>query len=162
MKEHHCPVCGMYISAGRYAAEHLGVTYSFCSHQCKENFLEHPGLYAGFKTAKKQGKEILKRRKFRLDHTITAEQADMVVHALEHLMGVQSVKVHDKTVEIIYDLLQCKAKQVEHCLVEVGAKFGTGWADRMRLGWILYTEENELDHLEADAGSCCNRSPGKS
>ncbi len=41
------PVCGMMVdpSAGKPAVEHRGTTYHFCSHRCRERFVDDPERY---------------------------------------------------------------------------------------------------------------------
>lgn len=77
------------------------------------------------------------------------------------MMGVQDVQVSESKVSVTYDLLEATAVQVEEALEQAGAKLGVGWSERLKRGWVHYTEENELDMLAAADGACCNRSPGR-
>lgn len=154
-----CPVCAMNIVGDEISAEHLSIQYLFCSEQCRTNFLSRPLLYIGKNAIKKDRQEILKCRKFKLDQSLTTSQSKSVSKELGLLMGIKQVDVQSQAIAVTYDLRQCRAEQVEACLSTAGIKLGEGWSDRLRLGWIHYTEENELDSLAAQPGACCNRPP---
>ena len=154
-----CPVCAMNNVGDEISAEHLSIHYLFCSEQCRTNFLSRPRLYIG-KNAKKTGQgEALKCRKFRLGQPLTPTQSEKVSKELGLLMGIKQVDVQSQAIAITYDLRQCRAEQIEACLSGAGIKLGEGWSDRLRLGWIHYTEENELDNLAAQPGACCSHPP---
>ncbi len=154
-----CPVCAMTVSSDEISAEHLSIHYNFCSQQCRENFLSQPMLYVG-KNAPETGRsEILKCRKFRLDQSLTIPQGEKISKELQQLMGIKQVDIQSQTIAVTYDLRQCRAEQVEACLSGAGVKLGEGWSDRLRLGWMHYTEENELDNLTAQQGACCSHPP---
>jgi YHS domain-containing protein len=158
-KQAICPVCAMGVVGEEISAEYLSIHYLFCSEQCRANFLSRPLLYIG-KNAKKAGQgEALKCRKFRFDQPLTPTQREKVSKELDLLMGIKQVDVQSQAIAITYDLRQCRAEQIEACLSTAGIKLGEGWSDRLRLGWIHYTEENELDNLVAQPGACCNRPP---
>jgi YHS domain-containing protein len=143
------------------SAEHLGIHYHFCSEQCRINFFSRPRLYVGKDAEKADRQAILKCRKFRLDQPLTLSQSEEVGKELGLLMGIKQVDVQSQAIAVTYDLRQCRAEQIEACLSGAGIKLGEGWSDHLRLGWIHYTEENELDNLDAQPGACCNRPPKK-
>ncbi len=154
-----CPVCAMNVADDKISMQYFGIHYNFCSQQCHENFLSQPKLYVG-KDAKKAGRqEVLKCRKFKLGQSLTILQIKKVGQELGQLMGIKQVDVQSQAIAVTYDLRQCRAEQIETCLAGAGIKLGEGWSDRLRLGWIHYTEENELDSLAAQPGACCNRPP---
>jgi len=142
-------------------ADHIGITYHFCSQQCRENFLDRPKLYVGIHAVRRAGREVVKHRTFLLDHPVEGIQPDQVIHALKQLMGVRDVRVNGREICITYDLLEATAEQLEQAISEVGARLGSGWAARLKHGWMHYSEENELDNLEAGEPACCNRPPAK-
>lgn len=156
-----CPVCDMTATDSPIMAEHLGIRYRFCSEQCRANFIARPRLYVGMSVEKEGRKESIKCRKFRLDRDLSSSQTEEIGRALAQLMGVRETKVRKRSIAITYDLLQCRAEQIEACLFAAGIKLGGGWSHRLRLGWIHYAEENELDNLDAPAAACCSRPPAK-
>jgi len=156
-----CPVCGMDIQDKRIHVQHLGNVYVFCSCQCRENFQKHPGLYIGSHAVQREGRNILKHRVFRIDPPLDEEQIKTVQKAITSMMGIEAMKVETNRIEITYDLMQATAKQIEDAIAEVGATLGQRLADRIKQGWIHYTEENELDNFESAPRACCNKPPAK-
>jgi YHS domain-containing protein len=158
-KQTICPVCAMNVAGNEISAEYLSIHYLFCSEQCRKNFLSRPGLYIGKDAAKTDRQEILKCRKFRLDQPLTTSQREKVSQEIRLLMGIKQVDVQSQAIAVTYELRQCRAEQIEACLSAAGIKLGEGWSDRLCLGWIHYTEENELENLAAQPGACCSRPP---
>ncbi|MDT8376758.1 MAG: YHS domain-containing protein [Mariprofundaceae bacterium] len=156
-----CPVCGMDASTSEITTEHLGISYHFCSLQCMENFADHPHLYLAVKSPKRKGKSVIKKRSFTLDTPITEPGLDTLKTDMCNMMGIRDLQVTGTKVSVTYDLLEVTAIQVEQRLEQAGARLGAGWADRLKRGWIHYTEENELDHLAATDTTCCNKPPGR-
>jgi hypothetical protein len=66
---------------------------------------------------------------------------------------VKAIEIEDgNTVTLTYDLIQVTADQLEAKMVEVGAKLGAGWVERLRRGFVHYMEECELGNLEVRHG----------
>jgi hypothetical protein len=57
---------------------------------------------------------------------------------------------------VTYDLLQATAEQIEAVLAEAGARLGNGWAERLRRGFVHYTEECEIGQLQVGPPSGCH------
>ncbi|EAU55192.1 YHS domain-containing protein [Mariprofundus ferrooxydans] len=161
MEEHTCPVCGMDAKDSTVHAEHTGIEYYFCTPQCRENFIARPQLYLGRQSAKSAGREIIKRRSFSLDQVIEGEMQAQLIQTMKQMMGVRDVEVNGRDVAITYDLLEATAEQMERALADAGAALGSGWAARLKRGWVQYTEENELDNLATGDAACCNKPPAK-
>ncbi len=160
MSQRQCPVCHMETEGSEIHARRLGLIYNFCSQQCRENFVARPSLYIGKQAGHRQ--PIIKRRHFLLDRAVDDTQKQHLMRAIEQLMGVRNVHVDKRRVSIDYNLLEARAEQIEKALLKAGAALGSGWGERLKRGWIHYTEENELDHLAADDAACCNKPPVKS
>lgn len=147
------PVCGMRVRPGHYSVEFLGMSYSFCSQQCQERFLANPRLYIGVpgkKAPGNSGMEVLKRRRLRLEQTLSASEADKLVAALQQMMGIHSVLVDGNCVSIDYDLLQATAEQIEEKLMAIGIQLGGGWGGRLRRAFVHYEEDCEIGSLEVN------------
>jgi YHS domain-containing protein len=142
-------------------AEHLGIEYRFCMEQCRENFLARPGLYIGKQSPARAGRQIIKRRSFTLDRPVIGLQREALMVELKRLMGVRNISIEGDRLSIDYNLLEVTAGQVEAALAQAGAAIGSGWAERLKRGWVRYTEENELDHLASGQAACCNKPPAK-
>ena len=156
-----CPVCGMDATDSTICADHLGITYHFCMEQCRENFLLRPKLYVGKQAAIKTGREVIKRRTFTLEQPLAGVKKECLMAALDQLMSVRNVTVGGDRVSIDYNLLEINAEQIETVLEKSGACMGAGWAERLKRGWVHYTEENELDNLATGDAACCNKPPAK-
>lgn len=147
------PVCGMEVKPHQNEIIYLEVAYAFCSPQCQQRFLANPHLYVGAPgqpAAKQQGKAIIKSRRIHLGAPLTREEADTLTRELHEMMGISRVTVEDDHLEIVYDLLQATAEQIELKLVELGARMGENWAERLQRAFVHYEEECELGNLEAE------------
>jgi YHS domain-containing protein len=145
------PVCGMEVAPTQFETVYEGLHYAFCSEQCRQRFLANPHLYVGVpgeKAPGQKGVELLKRRRFRLDTPLVAQDAAILAEALGAMMGVKAVEIEDDTVTLTYDLIQATADQLGARMEEVGAKLGAGWAERLRRGFVHYMEECEVGNLE--------------
>lgn len=155
------PVCHMQVSASSFDTEYSGMTFAFCSEQCRDRFLANPHLYIGFsgqKAPAQEGVEVLKCRKIHLDFPLNATQYQQVHDALTSMMGVQYIHIDGDNLEIKYDLILVTAEQIENKLVSVGASLGQGWTDRLRRAFIHFEEESEVGSLEVmKSKKCCNQ-----
>ncbi len=156
-----CPVCGMDTTTTEIVTEHLDMSYHFCSQQCLENFIAHPKLYLGIKSLKKEGKHVIKRRSFMLDRPLQGSIENTLKTTLSAMMGVRDVRIVGVKVTVTYDLLEATSVQIEKDIEQAGTSLGTGWAERLKRGWVHYTEETELDNLAVDNMACCNKPPAK-
>jgi len=153
------PVCHMEVAATSFAIEYAGITYAFCSAQCKERFLANPHLYIGFpghKAPAQQGKEVIKRRRLLLSAPLDAIQAKQVKQALLEMMGVYEICIEVDKIEIQYDLMQATTEQIADKLALIGADLGGGWMDRLKLAFINYQEECEIGSLEVANKKRCH------
>jgi copper chaperone CopZ len=77
---------------------------------------------------------------------------------LKKVNGVTGVKIDadKKDVFVEYDLLKCREEAIEHWMVKTGFKLDESIMQRLKRGWVHYTEENELDSLGAKPHSCCS------
>lgn len=152
-------VCGMSVDPASFDTDYEGGHFAFCSAQCRERFLANPHLYVGVPghpAPKQRGQKVLKRRTFALDVPLEPDQADAVRARVGRLMGIEAVEVRGGEIVVTYDLLQATAAQVEAAFEDAGAHLGTGWAERLRRGFVHYTEECEIGHLQVGPPSGCH------
>lgn len=146
------PVCGMEVAPTQFETIYEGLHYAFCSEQCRQRFVANPHLYIGVpgeKAPRQKGEELLKRRRFQLDTPLAVQGAVILIDELGAMMGVKAIAIlDDNTVIITYDLIQATAEQLEAKMVEVGAKLGEGWAERLRRGFVHSLEVIEVGNLE--------------
>jgi YHS domain-containing protein len=141
----------MQVPSGQLALVYQTMHFAFCSEQCRERFQATPHLYVGVpgeKAVKQEGQELLKHRCFRLERTLSTEQARIVVDALTAMMGVKQVVIDDTGIRINYDLLEATAEQIERTLVETGTRLGEGWTERLRRALVHYAEDCEAENLQ--------------
>lgn len=153
------PVCHMKVSETSFATEYEGISYAFCSAQCKDRFLANPRLYAGLpgrKAAAQQGTEIIKQRRMMLSAPLDGEQAEIVKRALVEMMGICEIRIEGKKIEIQYDLMQVTAEQIADKLASIGTALGGGWMERLKLAFVNYQEECEIGSLEVTGGKRCH------
>ncbi len=153
-----CQVCGMTADPGVANVEYHRMFFWFCSGQCRETFLENPGLYAARPPVKQ--KEILKKRTLHLAGPPPDEEvAGLLISYLTDLMGVKQVSVEGERLHISYNLMQVTEAQIEEALTEAGLQLDDSWRERLRRAWVHETEEIERKNLAAEPGSCCNKPP---
>lgn len=145
------PVCGMEVEPHQHSLTHEGIRYAFCSSQCRERFELNPHLYIGFpgqRAPKQEGKEVIKKRRFRTEAALEPAEAEQLRKELSSMMGVLEVQVENDMVVVTYDLLQATAAQLETRLGEIGLKLGGTWSERLRAAFVHYLEEGEVESLE--------------
>ncbi len=150
-KQVKCPVCAMEVMQHQDEIVYQQMHFAFCSEQCKARFLAHPHLYIGYPgiaAPVQEGQVVLKRRRLRLGQPLSVEGKVLVDEVLRGMMGVNAVTVAGDTIEITYDLLQVSLEEMETVIVEVGARLGGDWAERLRRALIHAGEELEMDASE--------------
>ena len=77
---------------------------------------------------------------------------------LKKIDGVIDAKIDadHREVSVEYDLLKCREEDIERWMTEAGFVLDDSLRERIRRGWIRYTEENELDALRSRPLSCCD------
>jgi hypothetical protein len=77
---------------------------------------------------------------------------------LKKLKGISQVKIDVEKGDVFveYDLLEHREEDIERWLAEAGFLLDDSYKERLKKGWIHYTEDNELDALKAKAHSCCD------
>jgi len=153
------PVCHMDVESGNLDYEYLGLSYSFCSEQCKGRFKSNPHLYIGQpgkQAPKQQGKTVIRKRVLKLDMPVPADISPEIKGVLEKMMGIKSVEVDNNIITIIYDLLEATMQQIEAAIELSGKGLSPTWTDRIKRAFIHYIEDTELDNLEHqhDAHGC--------
>lgn len=159
------PVCEMLVEQGGSEAVHEGISYSFCSLQCRERFIARPGLYVGERrrpAPKQRGVKLMRQRRIRLHQVLTQDRATALVAALREMMGVVEVRyigsqVNDERaymgvgeVEISYDLLEATIVQLEGRIAALGVQLGFRIEEKLCRDFINYFEQCELEDVERE------------
>jgi len=145
------PVCLMMVYESSFAIEYQQHPYTFCSQQCRDRFESNPHLYIGtpcHPAPKQHGDEIIKKRTLKLAEPLTKEQSDIITTDLCDMMGIKDVHVDSNRIHITYDLLQATTEQIEAAIEKTEKKLGSTLTEKLKLAFIHYMEECELDNLE--------------
>ncbi|MFA9460319.1 hypothetical protein [Thiohalorhabdus methylotrophus] len=138
-----CPVCAMRALSNSNELEFRGMYFLFCSPSCQERFLQDPDFFLSPRHARGHGPEAVKRRRLRLGHQPSRDQAETLRDLLEGLMGVRTVGFRGDRLEITYDARQASVEGLERELTEAGERLGPGWGERLRRAFVHYEEEME-------------------
>ncbi|MBL7074455.1 cation transporter [candidate division KSB1 bacterium] len=78
--------------------------------------------------------------------------------ALGAFRGVKAVEVNPQRGEVWveHDLGLVTLSEIEKEISNQGFELGVGMFDRIRRGWVHFTEENEKGNLETVPTSCCS------
>lgn len=145
------PVCGMVVDEPKVEITYAGAHYAFCSNQCRERFEANPHLYIGYpghKAPKQKGVKIVKRRRFKLEQTLSLSDAEVLAKELYDMMGISKIDIDGMDIDVTYDLMEATAEQIEDRMVDIGLKLGGEWSQRLRRGFIHLFEETEVSSME--------------
>ena len=149
-------VCGMYVNSDDISLDHQGCHYAFCSNQCLERFRLNPHLYIGYpgsEAPKHAGVKVLKKRTLKLAEPFPQEIADQFIEYIEAMMGIYSIEINGNCITIVYDLLQATETQIEKKITDAGVVLGSGLMEKIRRSFVHFTEETEVESMEALPGS---------
>jgi len=145
------PVCLMMVDENSHAINYQNHAYAFCSQQCLDRFESNPHLYIGtpcHPAPKQHGDEVIKKRTLKLGEPLTRDQSDIIKTDLCNMMGIKDVHIDLNRIHITYDLLQATVEQIETTIKKTEKKLGSTLAEKLKLAFIHYMEECELDNLE--------------
>lgn len=148
------PVCRMSVNPQQNAIVYQQMHFAFCSEQCKQRFLANPHLYVGYpghKAAVQEGRKVRKHRKLKLDTSLPEEKAVQLIEQVQTMMGIISIKAEADRIDIVYDLLQVTAAQVEDEIGKAGVALGEGWSARLRRAFVDFLEETEIESIEGQS-----------
>lgn len=77
---------------------------------------------------------------------------------LKDIKGVKEVTVELDKGDILveYDLEWCSEADIEKAMQDAGFVLDDSIVEKLKRGWIHYTEENEQDNLHHKPTSCCD------
>jgi YHS domain-containing protein len=155
----HCPVCHMKKINRALLFKFQGVDHHFCSTQCLQRFKAHPHLFVGDPkhgmSPKQKGQVVIKRRRIGFTKPAEDELKAILKRSLLSLMGIEELVFEEQCLYVTYDLLQISLEEIEETLERLAATLDAGLVNRIRHGFIHYSEECELDnlaHLTRDDG----------
>lgn len=144
-------VCGMGVDEPKVEITYAGVHYAFCSNQCRDRFEANPHLHIGHpchKAPKQKGVQVIKRRLFKLEQSLSSTDAKVLAKELDEMMGIHKIQIDGMNIDVTYDLMEATAEQIEGRMVDIGIKLGEKWTQRLRRGVIHILEETEVSSME--------------
>lgn len=78
---------------------------------------------------------------------------------LKEVKGVSLVRIELEQGNMLveYDIHTCREEDIEKCMEEAGFKLDESFKERVRRGWIHFTEENEQAELKHEGTApCCD------
>jgi len=151
-----CPVCDMVVTENNVTYEYQNINFFFCSEQCQERFITNPHLYIGHSgraAAKQRGESIIKKRIIKLEQPVPDEIAELITSGLCDMMGIKEVNIDGGNISISYDIIEVTAKQIENKIEGMGKQIKDNWIEHLKLAFVHYIEETEIDNLEQDTCS---------
>jgi copper chaperone CopZ len=102
-------------------------------------------------------KPLIKKRKIVVAGIKDQESVDKIKEYLNKKTGVIAVDVESQKgfVRVEYDLRQINFETIEKSIIELGFSFSKKVSEKFKRGMTKFTEQNELDNLNATPSSCC-------
>jgi len=103
------------------------------------------------------------RRHHRIRYTEFGEKIKDPAGAIKRLKGVLGVEIdlEAKEVTVEYDLLKCTEADIEKKMIEEGFTLDASIVQKLKRGWLHYTEDNEQEAMRAEPKPCCSIEPEK-
>ena len=106
--------------------------------------------------------EIIKKRRIKIDK-ITCAGCENIIHdSLSMIDGVKEVKTDSSGVFIKYDLKKVNLDDILRKIRDLNYNPSAGFFQKLKTGFVNFTEENERDNLHAPVHSCCSTNCGNS
>jgi len=105
---------------------------------------------------KQKGDVLIKKRRIRLLSVISNDARARLITAITKLMGVQDISIEGDEVLVVYDLMKIALEDIEAVIVKSVGQLDEAVTEKIKRGFIHYSEECELDnlaHLTKDSGS---------
>jgi len=102
-------------------------------------------------------------RHHRIRFTHYGEKLKDPVGAIKRLEGVHRVEIDEveKEVYVEYNLLKCSESDIENKMLDEGFVLDNSLGQRLKRGWLRYTEDNEKEAMLAEPKPCCTVEPKK-
>lgn len=100
---------------------------------------------------------IIKKRKFGLGKIHEGVDIRGIEETLRGINGTMTAEIDQKSSLLCleYDLMQVRFEHLEKVIEKSGLSFSRKRFQRWKRGMAKFTEQNELDNLNAPASSCC-------
>lgn len=105
---------------------------------------------------------IVKKRKVAIESVDQVSDINRIEKSLMRINGMISVGLDlpKNVLRLEYDLRKIKFEVIEKSIKELGLKLSQKFLQRCKRGMAKFTEQNELDNLNAPMSSCCDDPKG--
>ncbi len=105
---------------------------------------------------------IVRKRKVAVVSLAQVSDINRIKESLMKITGMISVDadVQKNVLKLEYDLRKIKFEVIEKSIKELGLKLSQKFFQRCKRGMAKFTEQNELDNLNAPLSSCCDDPKG--
>lgn len=105
---------------------------------------------------------IVRKRKVAIGSLAQVSGINRIEERLMRITGMISVgvDVRKNVLRLEYDLRKTKFEVIERSIKELGLKLSQKFFQRLKTGMAKFTEQNELDNLNAPLSSCCDDPKG--
>lgn len=100
--------------------------------------------------------ERIKNRTIKIDNIVCEGCENTINNALSAIDGIKEVKTDRSGVSVKYDLLKVNMEDILGKIRELKYNTSTGFFQKLKTGFINFTERNERDNLNAPVHSCCS------
>lgn len=105
---------------------------------------------------------IVRKKKVAIENLGYVSDINRVEESLMKINGMISIDsdVQKNVLRLKYDLSKIKFEVIEKSIKELGLKLSKKFFRRLKRGLAKFTEQNELDNLNAPLSSCCDDPKG--
>jgi len=96
-------------------------------------------------------------REHRIKYSSYGEKLKDPAGAIKRLDGVFEVEIDEAAKEVFvkYNLLKCTEADIEDKMQSEGFTLAKGIGQRLKRGWLHFTEDNEKEAMRAEPKPCC-------
>jgi copper chaperone CopZ len=108
------------------------------------------------------GEKIVKIRKIKLGSKEGNPHGNRVRDSLLRTDGIISVDIDSQKnhIQVEYELKKINFEAIEQLIRKAGLELSNNWTAKFKRGMSKFTEQNELDNLNAPVSSCCDDPKG--
>ncbi|MDP6156542.1 MAG: heavy-metal-associated domain-containing protein [Candidatus Thermoplasmatota archaeon] len=105
-------------------------------------------------------KEIIKKRTLKVVGMTCEGCVSRINETLSKIDGVKKVRIKKMgCVYVEYDLMKVSIKGIEPRLFEMGYGISKNIWQKIKTGWIHYSEDTEYENMNLPAPPCCSKPP---
>ncbi|MGB6866952.1 MAG: heavy-metal-associated domain-containing protein [Candidatus Aminicenantaceae bacterium] len=104
------------------------------------------------------GEKIMEKRRIKLGSAEGYQHGNDVHSSLLKTDGIISVEIdrQKNQIQVEYELKKINFEAIEQLIKKLGIELSNNWHEKFKRGMSKFTEQNELDNLNAPVSSCCD------